>query len=128
MASQVRLGSHLGHLGRLGERQGRVWAPTEPREDGAAHAGGCEREGGPLRRLQKPDQTALGILARLNVPWGTVADFLASAGAVPDRVSGVRCGVCGVCSVGKVVIGGQDFRIAESWGLFFAFSVKRGSP
>ena len=38
VASQVRLGSHLGHLGRLGERQGRVWAPTEPREEGAMHA------------------------------------------------------------------------------------------
>ena len=46
MASQVRLGSHLGHLGRFGERQGRVWAPTEPREEGAMHADGREREGG----------------------------------------------------------------------------------
>ena len=72
VASQVRLGSHLGHLGRLGERQGRVLAPTEPR-------GSCEGTraggGGPLRRLQKPYQTALGILARLNVPGGTVAEF-----------------------------------------------------
>ena len=31
--------------------------------------------GGSLRRLQKPYQTALGILARLNVPGGTVADL-----------------------------------------------------
>ena len=52
VASQVRLGSHIGHIGRLGERQGRVWEPTEPREDGAA----------------------LCILARPNVPGGTVAD------------------------------------------------------
>ena len=77
MASQVRLGSHLGRLGRLGERQGRVWAPTEPRKEGAMHAAGRDREGGgSLRRLQKPYQTAPGILARLNVPGGTVADQL----------------------------------------------------
>ena len=31
--------------------------------------------GGPLRRLQKPSQTALSILPRLNVPGGTVADI-----------------------------------------------------
>ena len=74
MASQVRLGGHLGHLGRLGERQGRVLAPTEPRKEGAVHAGVCDSGGGSLRRLQKPYQTALGILARLNVPGGTVAD------------------------------------------------------
>ena len=75
VASQVRLGSHLGHLGRIGERQGRVWEPTEPREEGAIHATGREPEvAGSLRRLQKPYQTALGILARLNVPGGTVAD------------------------------------------------------
>ena len=48
VASQVRLGSHLGHLGRLGERQGRVWAPTEPREEGAMHADRrASRGGGP---------------------------------------------------------------------------------
>ena len=35
VASQVRLGGHLGDLGRLGERQGRVLAPTEPRKEGA---------------------------------------------------------------------------------------------
>ena len=35
-----------------------------------ARSGGA----GPLRRLQKPCQTALGILPRLNVPGGTVAD------------------------------------------------------
>ena len=76
MTSQVRLGSHLGRLGRLGERQGRVWAPTEPREERAVHATLCGPERGGLRRLQKPYQTALGILARLNVPGGTVADIL----------------------------------------------------
>ena len=89
VASQVRLGSHLGHLGRMGERQGRVWEPTEPREEGAMHAAGCERErGGSLRRLQKPCQTALGILARLNVPgvrWRTFREnrtaFAVSCGA-----------------------------------------------
>ena len=32
------------------------------------------REVGPLRRLQKSSQTALGILPRFNVPGGTVAD------------------------------------------------------
>ena len=75
MASQVRLGSHLGHFGRLEERQGRVWAPTEPRKERQIHAGGRDPEGGALRRLQKPYQTAPGILARLNVPGGTVADY-----------------------------------------------------
>ena len=34
------------------------------------HCAGRGR-GGPLRRLQKPCQTALGILPRLNVPRGT---------------------------------------------------------
>ena len=38
VASQVRLGSHLGQIGRLAERQGRVWAPTEPRKEGAMRA------------------------------------------------------------------------------------------
>ena len=46
VASEVRLGSHLVHLGRLGERQGRVWAPTEPRGEGAMHASGREPGGG----------------------------------------------------------------------------------
>ena len=42
------------------------------------HLVGCGRErGGAPRRLQKPYQTALGILARLNVPGGTVADSAA---------------------------------------------------
>ena len=44
VASQVRLGGHLGDLGRLGERQGRVLAPTEPRKEGAMHAGVCDRQ------------------------------------------------------------------------------------
>ena len=34
-----------------------------------------ERGGGSFRRLQKPCQTALGILLRLTVPGGTVADL-----------------------------------------------------
>ena len=76
MASQVRLGSHLGRLGRLGERQGRVWAPTEPRKEGAIHPVGRDPgRGGALERLQKPYKTALGILTRLSVPGGTVADL-----------------------------------------------------
>ena len=74
-----RFGSHLEHLGRLGERWGRVWASTEPREEGAVHATRrCPGGGGPFRRLQQePYHTALGILARLNVPGGTVADSAA---------------------------------------------------
>ena len=44
------------------------------------HAIGREERGGwSLRKLQKPCQTTLGILPRLNVPGGTVADFLLSA-------------------------------------------------
>ena len=46
VASQVRLGSHLGHLGRIEERQGRVWAPTEPRKEGQISADVCDEEGG----------------------------------------------------------------------------------
>ena len=81
MASQVRLSSHLGRLGRLGERHGRVWAPTELREEGAIHPIGRDPGGGgPLERLQKPYQTALGILTRLNVPGGTVADLYEMTG------------------------------------------------
>ena len=59
VASQVRLGSHLGRLGRLGERQGRVWAPTEPRKEGAVPAPGRDREGGGLRKITEtlPDST-----------------------------------------------------------------------
>ena len=46
---------------------------------------GATREGGgPLERLQKPYKTALGILTRLNVPGGTVADHLS-----PESVSRV---------------------------------------
>eukprot|EP00959_Pyramimonas_sp_CCMP1952_P295757 6186126-Pyramimonas_sp.AAC.1 len=42
-----------------------VWAPTEPREQEAIHAGRRTQEsGGPLSILQKPDQTSLGILPR----------------------------------------------------------------
>ena len=41
-----------------------------------------------LKRLQKPCQTALRILPRLNVPSGTVVD--ADVVALADCVSGVR--------------------------------------
>ena len=43
---QVRLGSHLGRLGRLGERKGRVWWPTDARKEGAMRARGRDRGGG----------------------------------------------------------------------------------
>ena len=47
------------------------------RPGGCASARGAvlEEKDGPLEKLQKPYQTALGILARLNVPGGTVADL-----------------------------------------------------
>ena len=43
---------------------------------GAIHASLAMVEEGGRRNLQKPYQTALGILARPNVPGGTVADEL----------------------------------------------------
>ena len=50
-------------------------AAQGPRKVGPIQARRCVPEaGGPLRRLQTPCQTALGILSRLNVPGGTVAD------------------------------------------------------
>ena len=62
MASQVRLGSHLGHLGRIEERQGRVLAPTEPREEGAIHAPGRDPEGGgPLEDYRNPTRQHLAF-------------------------------------------------------------------
>ena len=87
-----RLGGILGHLGGFGGLPGPSWKPswaswTPWRAPGtclgankaSGRGGGARRpalpgRGGPLRRLQKPYQTALGILARLNVPGGTVAD------------------------------------------------------
>ena len=45
-----------------------VGASTEPREEGAMRATGCGPGGGLLGILHKLYQTALGILARLNVP------------------------------------------------------------
>ena len=62
VASQVRLGSHLGHLGRLGELQGRVWAPTEPRKEGAVHAAGRDPGGGgPLEDYRNPTRQHLAF-------------------------------------------------------------------
>ena len=62
VASQVRLSSHLGRLGRLGERQGRVLAPTEPREEGAMHAGGRDPGGGgPLEDYRNPTRQHLAF-------------------------------------------------------------------
>ena len=71
----VALVAFLGRLGSLGEPQGGAMAAQGPPKVGPIHAAlRWERQGGPLRRLQKPCQTALGILPRLNVPRGTVAD------------------------------------------------------
>ena len=87
-----RLGGILGHLGGFGGLPGPSWKPswaswTPWRAPGtclgadraSGRSGGARGRvrsggGGALRRLQKPYQTALGILARLNVPGGTVAD------------------------------------------------------
>ena len=87
------LGAIIGRLGRiLGHLAGRPWWPSwavlealgtpreaswpsrEPRKRERCMGGDASR-GGALRRLQKPCLTALGILARLNVPGGTVADI-----------------------------------------------------
>ena len=46
VASQVRVGSHLGHLGRLGVRHGGVMAAQGASGEGAMHAGGCVDRGG----------------------------------------------------------------------------------
>ena len=65
----------LGRLGSLGEPQDGVMAAQGPPGVGVVHAMACCQRGGwSFRRLQKPCQTALGILPRLNVPGGTVAD------------------------------------------------------
>ena len=86
-----RLGGILGHLGGFGGLPGPSWRPswgfgtpwrapgTCLGADRASGRGGDARDGvltggGALRRLQKPYQTALGILARLNVRGCTVAD------------------------------------------------------
>ena len=73
--------------GRLGERQGRVLAPIDPRKEGAMHAGGRGLKGGARGRLHEPDQTALGFLARFNVPGGTVADLLEPERAVQEAAA-----------------------------------------
>ena len=65
----------LGRLGSLGEPQGGAMAAQGPPGVGAVHASKrVERGGWSLGRLQKPCQTVLGILPRLNVPRDTVAD------------------------------------------------------
>ena len=57
----------LGRHGSLGELQGGAMAAQGAPGVGAVQAGICETAGGgALRRLQKPCQTALGILPRLN--------------------------------------------------------------
>ena len=74
VAGQVHLGGHLGHLGSVGVRQGRVLAADRVMERGGDARGQAVPERAAFRRLQKPCQTALGLLARLSVPGGTVAD------------------------------------------------------
>ena len=91
-----RLGGILGHLGGLCGLRDPSWKPSWASwtpwrapgtclgADRASGRGGdaCDSqrvEGGvALRRLQNPCQTALGILPRLNVPGGTVADIVRS--------------------------------------------------
>ena len=60
VASQVRLGSH-GHFGRIEERQGRVLAPTEPREEGAIHATKRGERGGPVEDYRNPTRQHLAF-------------------------------------------------------------------
>ena len=71
-ASWAILAAWVGFLGRhgsLGELQGGAMAAQGAPGVGAMQAELCAPEGGgPLRRLQKPWQTALGILPRPNVP------------------------------------------------------------
>ena len=51
----------------LGSPREAPWPPRDPPGVGVVQATVRDPEGGgPLRRLQKPCQTALGILARLN--------------------------------------------------------------
>ena len=51
------------------------------------HAGGRGLKGGARGRLHEPDQTALGFLARFNVPGGTVADLLEPERAVQEAAA-----------------------------------------
>ena len=75
----------LGRLGAFGELQGSSMAAQGPPGVGVMHARLRDERGVPLRRLQKPCQTALGILARLNVLGGTVADIVRSIAKSTDR-------------------------------------------
>ena len=61
VASQVHPGSHLERFGSLGERPGRVWAPTEPRKEGVVHAGGCGRERGGALDYRNPTRQHLAF-------------------------------------------------------------------
>ena len=71
----VALVAFLGLLGSLGEPQGGAMAAQGPPKVGAVQSSKRVPEAeGSLRRLEKPCQAALGILPRLNVPGGTVAD------------------------------------------------------
>ena len=82
----VALVAFLGRLGSLGEPQGGAMAAQGPPGVGGMRAVKRGPEGGgSLRRLQKPCQTALGILPRLNVPGGTVADLLTSTVRTWDK-------------------------------------------
>ena len=68
----------LGRLGSLGEPRGGAMAAQGPPKVGPIQSRVCvERGGGPLKRIQKHCQTALGILPRFNVPGGMVADHAA---------------------------------------------------
>ena len=78
----------LGRLGTFGDPLGSAMPAQGPPGVGVVHATGCGPEaGGSLRRLQKPCQTARGILPSLNVPRGTVADTFNLCATPADRFS-----------------------------------------
>ena len=98
-----RFGGILGDLGSFGGLPGPSWKPSRASwtlwrapgtclgADRAPGRRGDSREWTPvagwgsLRRLQKPYQAALGILARLNVPGATVADYNYPISPIPSR-------------------------------------------